>query len=207
MRLPGDKDIDTVGYRVTTIQMLAGRHAAGHASFFLPYERADMRMLDCGCGPGSMTVDFAEVVASGEVVGIDLAPLPIALARAQAAQRGLTNVRFAVGNVVHLPFPDATFDAAFGHTIVIQVPDPRAVLTEVYRVVKAAGVIEFRESAFDGHLFEPAEGARQEFFTRLIRWFQHTGRDLLVGRRLGGLVDQAGLSWAGRTWIPRRKRA
>jgi ubiquinone/menaquinone biosynthesis C-methylase UbiE len=192
MRLPGDKEIDTCGYSATTIQMMVGRHAAGNARFFLPYLRADMHVLDCGCGPGSITVDLAEVVASGEVVGVDLAPSHIALARAQAAQRGITNVRFAVGNVLQLPFPDATFDAAFGHTILIQLPNPCSALTEVYRVVKSGGVIGFRESAFDGNLYEPAEGARQQFFTLLIRMFQHTGRDLRVGRRLGGLVGRAG---------------
>jgi ubiquinone/menaquinone biosynthesis C-methylase UbiE len=183
---------DALGYSATTIQMMAGRHASGNARFFLPHLRSDMHVLDCGCGPGSITIDFAEVVASGAVVGIDLAPSHIAWARAQAAQRGITNVRFAVGDILHLPFPDATFDAVFGHTILIQLPNPFSVLTEVYRVVKSGGLIGFRESAFDGNLYEPAEGARQQFFTLLIRWFQHTGRDLLVGRRLGGLVGRAG---------------
>jgi ubiquinone/menaquinone biosynthesis C-methylase UbiE len=131
---------DALGYSATTIQMMAGRHASGNARFFLPHLRSDMHVLDCGCGPGSITIDFAEVVASGAVVGIDLAPSHIAWARAQAAQRGITNVRFAVGDILHLPFPDATFDAVFGHTILIQLPNPFSVLTEVYRVVKSGGL-------------------------------------------------------------------
>jgi ubiquinone/menaquinone biosynthesis C-methylase UbiE len=192
MSLPGDKNIDMFGYSATTIQMMAGRNAAGNARFFLPYLRADMHVLDCGCGPGSITVDLAKVVASGEVVGVDVTPSHIALARAHAAQRGITNVRFEIGDVLQLPFPDATFDAVFGHTILIQLPNPFPVLMEVCRVVKSGGVIGFRESTFDGNLYEPAEGARQQFFTLLIRMFQHTGRDLLVGRRLGGLVSRAG---------------
>jgi ubiquinone/menaquinone biosynthesis C-methylase UbiE len=175
-----------------TMQMMAGRNAAGHAGFLLPHLRANMHVLDCGCGPGSITVGLAEIVAPGEVVGVDITPSHIALARDHAAQRGITNVHFEVGNVLQLPFPDATFDAVFGHTILTQFPDPLPVLTEVYRVVKSGGVVGFREPAFDGNLYEPAEGARKQYFTLFIPMLQHNGRDVCIGRRLGALVDRAG---------------
>ena len=48
------------------------RTAAAQADFLLPHLRPGMRLLDVGCGPGSITLDLAEVVAPGEVVGVDI---------------------------------------------------------------------------------------------------------------------------------------
>lgn len=82
----------------------------------------------------------------------------IDFARTQAEQRGCTNIRFDVGDVLHLPYPDATFDGVFGHTILMQFQEPLPMLTEVYRVVKPGGGVGFREVAFDGNLYEPPGG-------------------------------------------------
>lgn len=153
-----------------------------------------MRVLDCGCGPGSITVGLAQAVAPGEAVGVDVEPSQIALARTHAAERGMANVRFETGNVYALPFPDATFDAAFGHTIVMQFRDPVKALAEVYRVVKPGGVVGFREPDFDGNLCEPPEAAWQQFWELFARVLQHNGGNARVGKRLGGLLRLAGFS-------------
>jgi SAM-dependent methyltransferase len=93
---------------------------------------------------------------------------------------------------LHLPYPEATFDAVFGHTIVMQFQDPLPMLTEVYRVVKPGGVVGFREPAFAGNLYEPLEGARHQYLTLLIRMLQHNGSNPLVGQQLGALLGRAG---------------
>jgi ubiquinone/menaquinone biosynthesis C-methylase UbiE len=70
-----------------TFDVAMSVHTASHqAAFFLPYLRTDMRLLDIGCGPGSITPGLAEAVAPGEVIGIDLRPEPIA--GRPAPQRG-----------------------------------------------------------------------------------------------------------------------
>src|SRR5262249_44921155 len=120
------------------------RVAAREAAFFLPHLRPGMALLDCGCGPGSITVGLAEAVAPGRVVGVDREPKALAVARAQAAGRGVTNVRFEEGDVHALPFADATFDAAFAHALLEHVRDPAAALAELYRVVKPGGVVGVR---------------------------------------------------------------
>jgi 2-polyprenyl-3-methyl-5-hydroxy-6-metoxy-1,4-benzoquinol methylase len=73
---------------------LARRVAATSAAFFLPHLRPGLRLLDCGCGPGSITFGLAEAVAPGEVVGFDVQPAQVERARALAAERGVPNVRF-----------------------------------------------------------------------------------------------------------------
>ena len=189
-----DKKIYTFGYSATATQMLARRSATDNAGFVLPYLRTGMRVLDCGCGPGSITLGLAEAVAPGEVVGVDIEPSQIDLARDQAAKRGCPNVRFEVADVLQLPYPDASFDAIFGHTILMQFQDQLPMLNEVYRVVKPGGVVGFREPAFDGNISEPPEGARHQFFTLFIRMLQHNGSSPLVGRQLRALLGRAGFA-------------
>jgi SAM-dependent methyltransferase len=85
-----------------------------------------------------------------------------------------------------------SFDAVFGHTILIQFQDPLSILTEVYRVVKPGGVVGFRENAHEGNLYEPPEGARHQYLALLIRMVQHNGGDPFVGWRLGASLGRAG---------------
>src|SRR5512138_2237551 len=65
------------------------------------------RALDVGCGPGATALTFAARTAS--VVAFDLTPAMLAQAEQDAQARGLTNVRFELGNAARLPFPDASF--------------------------------------------------------------------------------------------------
>src|SRR5262245_3152668 len=83
------------------------------AAFLAPHLRAGMRLLDCGCGPGSITVDLAQAVAPGEVIGIDLRGDALAQGRALARERKIANVTFQTASVYQLPYPDSSFDAAF----------------------------------------------------------------------------------------------
>src|SRR3712207_2477179 len=94
------------------ITFLTVRTAEREGAFFLPYLRPGMRVLDVGCGPGTITVGLAAAVAPGEVVGVDRASRALEQARALAAERGVANVRFETADLHALPFPDAAFDAA-----------------------------------------------------------------------------------------------
>jgi len=193
MNRPGEEAY-TFGYSPTATQMMAARNAKTDAAFFVPHLRTDMEVLDCGCGPGSITLGLAEVVSSGHVLGVDLEASQIDLARAEAAKRGIVNARFDVADVRHLPFPDATFDAVFGHTILMQFGNPLPVLKEMWRVLKPGGLCGLREPAFDGNLYEPPDGARQQYLSLFMRLLEHNGGDPRVGRRLGGLLYDVGFS-------------
>jgi ubiquinone/menaquinone biosynthesis C-methylase UbiE len=111
------------------------------ASFLAPHLRAGMRLIDCGCGPGSITIDLARIVAPGEVVGIDRRQASLSDARTFARERGVANVAFEVANVYQLPFPDRSFDAAFACALLQHLAAPLAALKEIRRVLKPGGVI------------------------------------------------------------------
>jgi len=204
--------IYTCGYSSASMRMMTSRTAEVHASFLLPHLRAGMRLLDCGCGPGSITVGLAEAIAPGEAVGIDIEPAQLDFARAHAAEKGVTNVRFEVGDICKLSFPDNAFDAVFGHTILMQFQDPSLALAEVRRVLKPGGIAGFREPLFSSNLAEPPDSAQHQVLKLFARVLAHNGGDIDIGRRLARLLQSTGFdlltvsaSFSG-GWTPEAKR-
>lgn len=111
------------------------------AAFLAPHLRPGMRLLDCGCGPGSITVDLAHSVAPGEAIGIDLREDALAHGRALALERGIANVTFEAASVYQLPYPDGAFNAAFACAVLQHLAAPLAALKEMRRVLTPGGVI------------------------------------------------------------------
>ncbi len=103
----------TMGYGPAAIALMGARSAQSHASFFIPHLKSGMKLLDCGCGPGTVTLGFAEIVAPGSAVGTDIEASQMALATENAAKRNIANARFEVANIYELPFEDSSFDAVF----------------------------------------------------------------------------------------------
>jgi ubiquinone/menaquinone biosynthesis C-methylase UbiE len=81
-------EIYTPGYAEPTLRLMLQRTAAKHAAFFTPYLRGGMCVLDCGCGPATITLDLAKLVSPGQVVGIDLEPNQLRSAQDRSRQTG-----------------------------------------------------------------------------------------------------------------------
>ena len=176
------QDVYSVGYDAATTNFFHHRRAASHAAFFLPHLRPGMTLLDCGCGPGTITLDFAALVAPAEVVGIDIEPSQLQFASAQAAHREMSNIRFAVSDLYALPFPDRTFDAVFLHGVLEHLRAPVKALGEVRRVLKHGGVVGARHADFGGFLLEPVEPPLDRFVPIFEGLMAHNGADPLAGR-------------------------
>src|SRR5438132_5601805 len=89
----------THGHAPATVRQHAQRTAEEAAAFLLGELRPGMRLLDVGCGPGSITRGLAGHVAPGQAVGLDLSRETLAAARAEAAARGLDNLSYEEGSV------------------------------------------------------------------------------------------------------------
>ncbi|KAJ5120635.1 UbiE/COQ5 family methyltransferase [Penicillium bovifimosum] len=107
----------------------------------------DVQILDIGCGPGSISVDFARRANHGHVIGIENVPDPLDQARHLAASQGVTNVDFRLGDIHALEFPDNTFDIVHVHQVLQHIIDPVKALCEMRRIVKRGGIVAARESA------------------------------------------------------------
>jgi 2-polyprenyl-3-methyl-5-hydroxy-6-metoxy-1,4-benzoquinol methylase len=130
-----NREVHTHGYSPRVPAYMAARTATREAGFLLPYLHAGMRVLDCGCGPGSITMDLARMVAPRQVEGINIGETQIASAEAGSLERGLTNVHFQVGTVYELPFPAGSFDVVFANTVTQHLSDPVRAQREMCRVL------------------------------------------------------------------------
>ena len=124
------------GYRSKLINDYKQRHVSKDASFFTSYLRPGMMLLDCGCGPGSITKGFADIVKPSLVYGIDIEHKQILASKELAQNEQLKNLKFKVANVYDLPFENDLFDAVFAHTLLQHLKRPDKALKEMYRVLK-----------------------------------------------------------------------
>jgi ubiquinone/menaquinone biosynthesis C-methylase UbiE len=174
-------------------KQLHGQRTAEHdAAFFLPYLRAGMRVLDCGCGPGSITLGLAACVAPAEVVALDLSQAQLDAAQALAAARGTSNVLWQIGDLYHLPFPAACFDAAFAHNVLEHLRDPLAAVREMRRVLRPGGVVGIRDDDWGAHLLEPSTPLVRQAIALILRVVEHNGGDFCRARHHGRLLRAAG---------------
>lgn len=95
------------------------------------------RVLDVACGPG--IVACAAAAQAGHVTGIDLTGAMIEQGKARQARAGLANMDWRVGDAVHLPFVDDTFDVVLTRYSFHHMIEPMAVLRDMKRVVRPGG--------------------------------------------------------------------
>ncbi|HET7250150.1 MAG TPA: methyltransferase domain-containing protein [Gemmatimonadales bacterium] len=134
---------------------MSKRTAARELAFLMPHLRPGMTILDCGCGPGSITIGLAEAVAPGDVVGVDVEPRQLDSARQLAAERGVPNLRFESASIYELPFADASFDVAVAHFVIEHVSDPLRALREMRRVLKPGGIAAVKDPYYPAFTLRP----------------------------------------------------
>lgn len=108
------------------------------ASWNLNHSR---NVLDVGCGVGHWgRVLLPHLPSDVSLIGFDREPQWVAKAAAIAAARGLDRrARYVQGDANHIPFPDGQFDLVTCQTVLIHVPDAKAAIREMIRVLKPGG--------------------------------------------------------------------
>jgi len=107
--------------------------------------RSGDQVLDYGCGPGAYVPGAAEMVGrAGKVYALDVHPLAIKRVQSIAKQRGLLNVE-TINSDCRTGLPNECLDAVLLYDVFHMLDKPRAVLAELYRVLKAKGTVSFSD--------------------------------------------------------------
>jgi ubiquinone/menaquinone biosynthesis C-methylase UbiE len=188
-------DIYTHGHHESVLRSHTWRTAENSAAYLLGELRPGLDLLDVGCGPGTITADLAALVAPGRVVGLDREEAPLGGARTTAAERGLTNTAYVVGDVYALDFPAESFDVVHAHQVLQHLVDPVAALREMARVCRPGGLIAVRDGDYGSMSWFPANDG-------LDRWLElyravargndaqpDAGRELLAWAHAAGFAD------------------
>lgn len=97
-------------------------------------------VLDLGSGAGIDVFLAAQAVGTeGRAIGVDMTPQMIERANAGAAEAGLQNVEFRLGDIEDLPVEDDSVDVVLSNCVINLAPDKRRVFSEIFRVLRPAG--------------------------------------------------------------------
>lgn len=191
----------THGHHESVLRSHTNRTIANSAAYLRPFLGADVRLLDIGAGPGTITMDFATHVA--HVTATEIGEAELALSQTLAAERGAENIDFSVEDVHALTFPDESFDIVHAHQVLQHVADPVQALREMRRVARPGGVVAARDADYAGFIWFP-------LLPELDQWLQlyrdaaranggepDAGRRLLSWARAAGFED---VSATASTW-------
>jgi len=211
----------THGHHESVLRSHSWRTAANSAAYLLGHLEAGMDLLDVGCGPGTITLDLAELVAPGRVLGIDASADVVAQADELRRERGVPNVSFRVDDVYGLGLEDASFDVVHAHQVLQHLSDPVAALTEMRRVLRPGGVVAVRDGDYAAFVWAPENPEIERWLELYHQVTARNGGEADAGRHLLGWVRRAGFvdavagsstwtfsdpesrAWWGGTWADR----
>lgn len=182
------------GHEPATLASHGARTAGNSAGYLLPVLTPGMTLLDIGCGPGSVTLDLAQQVAPGRVVGIENVEEPLIAAREAASARGDTRTRFRRGDAHALPFEDDTFDVVHAHQVLQHLSDPVRALGEMARVCKPGGWVAAREADYAAMTWHPEVPELEEWRAAYRAVARGNGAEPDAARRLRAWANAAGLT-------------
>ena len=152
-----------------------------------------MRVLDVGSGAGDTALVVADLVGdSGQVLGIDRAPLAVAAAQNRIKSLAKQNISFRQGDLDTLELAD-TFDAVVGRYLLVFNPNPAAILRTVARLVRPGGVIAFHEPDWNGSRSNPVAPMYERCSDWIVRTFKKVGTNPYMGQDLHSAFVRAGI--------------
>ena len=151
-----------VGYDSALIEDLPNGLMASFAGVANPFHfglpDAGETVLDVGCGAGVDVIIAAEAVGSqGSVIGVDMTPEMLEVARRNAARVGLTNLEFREGLMERLPVDADSIDLVISNGVLNLTLDKYRVYSQIFRALKPGGRIQIADICVDKPVSERAK--------------------------------------------------
>jgi SAM-dependent methyltransferase len=181
----------THGHHESVLKSHTWRTIANSAAYLEPHLRHGLTLLDVGCGPGTITVEFADRLAPGRVVGLDASADIVAKASADWVRPSL---EFVAGDAYALPFDDDSFDIVHAHQTLQHLADPVAALREMRRVAKPGGVVAARDVDYAGFIWYPLLPGLDLWLELYEHVHRSNGGEPDAGRRMKAWALKAGFT-------------
>jgi ubiquinone/menaquinone biosynthesis C-methylase UbiE len=186
-----DDAIYTHGHHESVLRSHTWRTVENSAAYLLPHLSPGLRVLDVGCGPGTITVDLAARVLPGVTIGIDRSPEVIELATRDNLG---TEARFETGDISELRFADRSFDLVHAHQVLQHLAEPVAALCEMRRVCATDGLVAARDSDYRSMTWYPANPGIARWLEIYEAVARANGGEPDAGRFLAAWARRAGFS-------------
>ncbi|KAF7551389.1 hypothetical protein G7Z17_g5043 [Cylindrodendrum hubeiense] len=176
------------------------RTAENSASHLLPRlqamvkETPQLKLLDVGAGPGTISASFAKYMPDGQVTATDISDEILGRAKEHADSVGVKNIQFQKANVYELPFPDSSFDIVHVHQVLCHLDAPPDAIREIVRVTKPRGVVALRESEMKMWCIFPELPPLLQFHEIAAKTLAANGGQDKGGRQLVSWTMKAGVA-------------
>jgi SAM-dependent methyltransferase len=176
---------------------IQGRELASEANWL--FDQLDLppvgaRVIELGCGPrGCLDLLAERVGPQGRVVGLELSEEAVGLARNFVGERNLDNVEVLHGDAHTTGLPRGSFDLATARLVLVNVPEPERIVSEMVALVRPGGMVALHEADYISHLCDPPHPAWFQLMQALEAYAESNGIDLFIGRRVPRLLRDAGL--------------
>jgi len=197
------RDTYTHGHHDAVLRSHRWRTAENSASYLLSRLRPGMRILDVGCGPGTLTADLTARVGPGAVVGIDTSAEVLDEARAYCAEQGVDNVTLVHGDFRTAGLEAGSFDIVHAHQVLQHLRDPVGALREMARLTRPGGILAARDVDFTATTVAPEGPGLDRFRPVYLAVTRRNGAEANAGRWLPRWAREAGLddvTYTTSTW-------
>ena len=184
-------EVYSPGYNKEILSSFSKRSVNKEAAFFMPHIQKGSIILDCGCGPGTITIGMAMQKGIRKVIGIDISENQINSCRQRARQMKCTNVEFLVADIYNLQLPNNSIDAVFANGLFQHLERPEKALAEIKRVLKTNGVVGVRDDDHGSMIISPSDKKIDKMLSIFNKVMEHSGGNPNAGRyHKALLIDQ-----------------
>jgi ubiquinone/menaquinone biosynthesis C-methylase UbiE len=153
-----------------------------------------LRILDAGCGTGEGASRLARLFGEAEVLGVDVLPGSLALARSRHADLA-PRLRFEQRSIFDLGLPDRSFDLVACRHVLQSIPHADRAIAELVRVTRSGGRLHLIAEDYGMIHFTPRDLDPDAFWPAAPADFgAATGTDMRIGRQTPGILRRLGLA-------------
>lgn len=213
------EDSYTHGHHRSVVDAHRTRSIANSAAYLEPHLVAGNSLLDIGCGPGSITAEFADRLGrDSNILGVDLSGDVVQNAASTYADSAAF---FATMDLYALDCDADQYDIVHAHQVLQHLSDPVAALREMRRVVRPDGIVAVRDADYAAMHWAPESPALAKWLSTYRQVAHANDAEPDAGRYLASWARQAGFSditptvdtwlfassdarmWWGSTWAER----